>query len=129
MSRRLLITLHPIHLHKIRLYGVKKFHIAHQYGVSDIDIKKIDHSFITEYDFYLRSIRKCANNSAVKYIQNFGKIIRICLSSGWIVTDPFANYKRKIKIVDRVFLSQDELQRMADKELACDRLTQVRDVF
>ncbi|MEP6949713.1 MAG: phage integrase SAM-like domain-containing protein [Ginsengibacter sp.] len=111
------------------MYGVKKFHIAHQYGVSDIDIKKIDHSFITEYDFYLRSIRKCANNSAVKYIQNFGKIIRICLSSGWIVTDPFANYKRKIKIVDRVFLSQDELQRMADKELACDRLTQVRDVF
>ena len=100
-----------------------------QYGVSDIDIRKIDHEFISGYDFYLRAVRKCANNSAVKYIRNFGKIIRICLANGWILVDPFANYKCKIKTVDRVFLSEDELQRMADKKFATDRLTQVRDVF
>ena len=26
-----------------------------QYNISDIDIKKIDYSFITEYDFFLRN--------------------------------------------------------------------------
>ncbi len=100
-----------------------------QYNISDIDIKKIDHSFIAEYDFFLRSTHNCANNTAVKYISNFGKIIRICLSNGWITVDPFANYKGKIKTVDRVYLSKDELQRMADKCFDIDRLSQVRDVF
>ena len=47
-----------------------------KYNLTDIDIKKVDQAFITEYEFYLRSERKCANNSAVKNIKNFGKIIR-----------------------------------------------------
>jgi site-specific recombinase XerD len=100
-----------------------------KYDVQDIEISKIDHSFITEYDFYLRSVRKCANNSAVKYLKNFGKIIRICLSSGWISIDPFLNYKNKVKKVDRIYLTTEEIQTMADKRLATERLTQVRDIF
>ena len=100
-----------------------------QYNISDIDIKKIDHSFIAEYDFFLRSTHNCANNTAVKYISNFGKIIRICLSNGWLTVDPLANYKGKIKTVDRVYLSKDEMQRMSDKQFDINRLGQVRDVF
>ncbi len=49
-----------------------------KFQVQDIDIRKIDQAFITEYEFFLRSIRKCSNNTVVKYIKNFGKIIRIC---------------------------------------------------
>jgi integrase len=82
-----------------------------------------------EYEFYLRSVRKCANNSAVKYIKNFGKIIRICLANHWLVYNPFSNYKNKIKTVDRVYLTTEELQEMASKELATERLVQVRDIF
>ncbi|MEO6722836.1 MAG: site-specific integrase [Ferruginibacter sp.] len=103
--------------------------LIYQFGINDIDIKKIDHAFVSEYDFYLRSIRKCNNNTTLKYIKNFGKIIRICLSNGWIVRNPFLNYKGKIKVADPVHLSEDEIQRMADKEFKIDRLNQVRDVF
>ena len=71
--------------------------IRWKYNQSDIDIKKIDHAFITEYEFYLRSVRKCNNNSAVKYIKNFGKIIRICIANGWNDKNPFVNYKSKVK--------------------------------
>jgi Arm DNA-binding domain/Phage integrase SAM-like domain len=31
-----------------------------KYNITDIYIEKIDHSFIMEYEFYLRSVRKCA---------------------------------------------------------------------
>lgn len=99
------------------------------YKVSDIDIKQIDHDFIINYEFYLRSERKCANNSAIKYIKNFGKIIRICLASGWLDKDPFVNYKAKVKRVDRIFLNREELQAMADKVFPTERLNQVRDIF
>jgi len=100
-----------------------------KYQLQDIDIIKIDHDFIANYDFYLRSERKCANNSAVKYIRNFKKIIRICLASGWLNKDPFINYKAKIRQIDRSFLSQDELSVMAGKILETDRLNQARDIF
>jgi len=100
-----------------------------KYNISDIDIKKIDHDFITNYEFYLRSERNCANNSAFKYIKNFKKIIGICLSSGWLDKDPFINYKIRIKQVDRIFLNGDDLQAMADKVFLTDRLNQVRDIF
>lgn len=100
-----------------------------KYNLTDIDIKLVDHAFIMEYEFYLRSVRKCANNSAVKYIKNFGKIIRICLANRWLTYNPFLNYKNKIKTVDRVYLTTEELQEMANKDLSTDRLTQVRDIF
>jgi site-specific recombinase XerD len=104
-------------------------YLQHQYGLADIDIRKVDHAFISNYDFYLRSVRKCANNATVKYIKNFGKIIRICLSNGWITADPFANYRGRVKSIERRFLSEEELERMTNKQFGIERLAQVRDVF
>ncbi|SDH12963.1 site-specific integrase [Mucilaginibacter gossypii] len=100
-----------------------------KYKIKDIRVKEIDHRFISEFEFYLRSERKCNNNSAFKYIKNFGKIIRICLASGWITVNPFLNYKIKIKKVDRPFLSKEELEIMAYKEFSSVRLELVRDIF
>jgi len=100
-----------------------------KYKINDIRVKQIDHRFISEFEFYLRSVRKCNNNSAFKYIKNFGKVIRICLASGWITVNPFLNYKIKIKKVDRPFLSKEELETMASKKFVSPRLEQVRDIF
>lgn len=100
-----------------------------KYKTPDIDITKIDHAFILDYDFWLRSVRKCANNTAIKYIKNFKKIIRLCLAHGWLNKDPFLGYKAKLKTVERPFLSKEEIQMMYEKEFVSDTLTQVRDVF
>ena len=87
-----------------------------KYNVSDIDITRIDHAFITDYEFWLRSVRKCANNTAVKYIKNFNKIIKICLDNDWLDKNPFANYKSKVKEVERVYLSEKEIQSIIEKD-------------
>ncbi|UKJ09177.1 site-specific integrase [Solitalea lacus] len=100
-----------------------------KFNLRDIDIRKIDHHFITEYEFYLRSIRKCSNNTAVKYIKNFGKIIRICLANGWLDKNPFINYKAKIKEVVREYLTAEEIQSITNKEFSIERLSIVRDIF
>ncbi len=100
-----------------------------KYNLTDIDIRKVDHSFVTEFEFYLRSVRKCNNNSAVKYIKNFGKIIRICIANGWLDKNPFANYKSKIKDVERDFLVEEEIEAIRIKEFPTDRLRVVRDIF
>jgi site-specific recombinase XerD len=100
-----------------------------KYKVSDIDILKIDHAFITDYEFWLRSVRKCANNTAVKYIKNFNKIIKICLANNWLDKNPFANYKSKVKEVEHVYLSEEEVQAIIEKEFKTERLSLVRDIF
>jgi site-specific recombinase XerD len=100
-----------------------------KYNVSDIDITKIDHAFITDYEFWLRSVRNCANNTSVKYIKNFNKIIKICLANDWLDKNPFANYKSKVKEVERVYLSETEIQSIIEKDFKTERLSLVRDIF
>jgi site-specific recombinase XerD len=77
----------------------------------------------------LRSVRKCANNTAVKYIKNFKKIIKICISNGWLDKDPFANYKSKIREVERDYLTQEEVQNIYSKVFVTERLNLVKDIF
>jgi site-specific recombinase XerD len=100
-----------------------------KYSFADIDIKQIDHDFVASYDFYLRSERNCNNNSTVKYLKNFKKIILICLANGWIDKDPFAKHKMKVKEVKRDYLNAEELQILATKTLINNRISLVRDIF
>ena len=100
-----------------------------KYKLSDINIEKIDHAFITDYDFYLRTERKCANNTVIKYVKNFHKIINQCLANGWIGKDPFVNYKVKLREVVREFLTDSEIETIINKDLHFERLGVVRDIF
>lgn len=114
--------------HKTSLGHTRDF-IKWKYSTGDIDIRKVDHAFVTDYDFYLRSICSCSNNSTLKYIKQFKKVIRQCLHQGWIERDPFLYYKAKVKQIERVYLSEEELEKIAAKELVTERLSQVRDIF
>lgn len=101
-----------------------------KYNISDIEIKAIDNAFINEFEFYLRSKCNIQNNSAVKYVRNsFGKIIRNCVINGWLDKDPFLNYTSKVREVNRVFLTENELQILSNKDFKNERLNQVRDIF
>lgn len=110
------------------LNHTKEF-IEYKYNVSDFPIKQVNHEFITEYEYFLKAVRKCSHNTAIKYLTNFKKIMRICLGNGWIDKDPFINYRFHLHEVEREILHEHEIQAIADKEFATSRLEQVRDVF
>ncbi|MGV3529143.1 MAG: site-specific integrase [Flavisolibacter sp.] len=103
--------------------------IQWKYNVSDLELKQINFEFITEFEYYLKTVRKCNHNTAIKYITNFKKIIRICLGNGWLERDPFANYKITLREVERECLTEEELNTVATKEFSTQRLEQVRDIF
>ncbi|GAL75988.1 tyrosine type site-specific recombinase [Nonlabens ulvanivorans] len=103
--------------------------MLHKYNESDLELNRINHQFITDFDFYLRSVRNCGNNSTVKYIKNFKKIVRIALANNWITLDPFLNYKVKLTPVEREFLTTEEIEVMLNKEMHTPRLELVRDIF
>jgi len=95
----------------------------------DIALIKIDHAFITDFEFYLRSVKVCSNNTAVKYVRNFRKIINICLNNDWLEKNPFSKYEGKVYEVDKEFLTEEEIQKIYSKKFMNKRLEQVRDIF
>jgi len=117
----------------IERYKTAKKHVSDyiklEYHLTDIPVKDVDNRFITGLEYYLKTERKCAHNTAIKYVTNFKKIIRIAFANDWITKDPFVNWKGKLKIVEREFLTEAEIQTMIEKELHTDRLDQVKDIF
>ncbi|MEO5999846.1 MAG: phage integrase SAM-like domain-containing protein [Chitinophagaceae bacterium] len=53
--------------------GHARSFIQWKYGIADIDIKKLDYEFISEYAFWFKSIRRCNHNTTMKYLGNFKK--------------------------------------------------------
>jgi site-specific recombinase XerD len=106
-----------------------KEYIKKEYQVKDIPVSDVDYKFITGFEYYLKTTRNCAHNTAIKYITNFKKIIRIAFANDWISKDPFTSWKARLKIVDREFLTVGEIQAMVEKELHTERLDQVKDIF
>lgn len=99
------------------------------YKKSDINIKKIEHSFMNDFDFYLRTVAKCNNNSTVKHTKNLGKIFKICYHNNWIEKDLVMYYKGKFNEVTANFLTEEEIRNMWSKNFAGKGLNLVRDIF
>jgi site-specific recombinase XerD len=99
------------------------------YGKSDIEIGQLDHAFIIGFEFYLKTDCKCSGVSAAKYIKHLKKIINHCIASGWLKQNPFINYKSTAKAKERTYLTQQELDTIANKKFGIERLAQVRDIF
>lgn len=103
--------------------------IKWMYKSDDKPIKELDHEFISQYAFWLKTVRKCNHNTTMKYLANFKKVVLICVKNRWLPGDPFANFKLTKKPVERVALTESELLRMIEKKFISERLDIVRDVF
>src|SRR5688572_28769778 len=110
-------------------YDHTKSFMDWKYGVSDLDIKKLDFEFVSQYEFWLKSIRNCNHNTSIKYISNFRKIVNRCIRNGWLDRDPFVGFKMTKKEVVPEFLTEHEIKIIVKKKFASDRLNEVRDVF
>lgn len=99
------------------------------YKKEDCYLDEITHQFVEDYDFYLRTVRRCCHNTTTKYLLNFKKIIRIALAKGWMKKDPFAQVHFHFEPVEHEFLEKQELKVLLNKEITITRLSQVRDIF
>lgn len=110
-------------------YNHTRAFLEWKYKVSDIDITRLNYEFISEYEFWLKSVRKCDHNTTMKYLSNFRKIVKRCLLNGWLQKDPFMGFKMPKREVERTALTELELQKMASLTISIERLALVRDIF
>jgi site-specific recombinase XerD len=101
-----------------------------EYNKTDIEINQLNHAFITGFEFYLKADCKCSGVSAAKYIKHLKKIVNHCLANRWLTDNPFINYKQTVKVKERTFLTQYELDAITNsKKITIERLQHVRDIF
>ena len=103
--------------------------IISKYRQQDITLETLDFEFITDYFYWLKTVRKCGNNSAIKYLSNFKKIVGECMLKGWLQKDPFIGFKASLKTVEKIALTQEEVDVIKRKKFSTDRLCLVRDIF
>ncbi len=98
-------------------------------GKNDLLMKEVTPMVIKDFEIYLKTECKCSNNTALKYVFNFKKIVRIAVANGWIKVDPYANMSYKWDVVDLDFLDEKELDMLIKKVFPIERIQQVKDVY
>lgn len=100
-----------------------------EYNLSDISLKELDLSFIRKFDVFLKTVKNCAQNSAITRLKILKKITRIAFSNDWLQKDPFATYHFKFEETNPEFLTKEELNTIIKKEFLIQRLEIIRDIF
>jgi hypothetical protein len=100
-----------------------------KYKANDIDIRKLDYEFVTELEFWYKSVQHVEHNTTMKYIACIKKMAIRALRNGWLQRDPFMGFNMALREVEREALTAEELGRMAAKSFAVQRISLVRDIF
>ncbi|WP_246139819.1 site-specific integrase [Flagellimonas hymeniacidonis] len=110
-------------------YNHLQSYIRYSLRTGDTPIHRVDHKFITGFEYFLKTKQKLGHNTTIKYVVNFKKIIRIAYANEWIKRDPFFYWKASWKNKNRECLTESELSLLAEEHFENKRLDRVRDIF
>ena len=103
--------------------------LVKKYRFNDVSIKAVNHEMIDKFNLFLKTEKNVGYNTAIKFLQNFKRVIYIAIKNGWLSKDPFANFTLTLKNVSRPYLTEEELERIIKLESKIDRISRVRDFF
>lgn len=103
--------------------------INYKYGTDDLEMRELDYDFIIAYELYLKTVKNCVNNSALKYIACLRKVIFRAIDKNIITQDPFKAFKKRITPTNKKPLTAGQLYRLENLKISTQRLEVVRDIF
>ena len=84
--------------------------LPHTYKREDIPLKELNLTFINDFEYFLRTEKKCRTNTVWSYMIVLKHIVSIARNDGRLPFNPFAGYINSPKSVDRGYLTQTEIQ-------------------
>ena len=100
-----------------------------EYRVSDMPLAELEQSFIEQYHVYLKSDLGLQPTTVCGYLRCLKYVVKIAFNNGWMPRNPFALYQYTAPNPDRIFLTEEELQRMMTTPLRYKRQDYNRDMF
>jgi site-specific recombinase XerD len=139
------IDYHNKTMHEVLAWGTAKNYFTTQKYVitflkekmntTDVFLSQLNYKFLTDFEMYLRTHvpgenqKPCGNNTVMKHIERFRKIVSMAVRNEWMKLDPFMKFKPTFVKKDRGFLTETELGIIENKEIHNESLRTVRDLF
>ena len=99
------------------------------YEKEDITFHELSPDFIKSFDIFLKTEAGLCRNTIVRYMKCLKKITNMAIAKEWMRKDPFYGYKMEQDETDPVFLTNNELQSIMNREFDIPRLELVKDIF
>lgn len=103
--------------------------ILQTYKREDIPLKELNLSFINDFEYFLRTEKKCRTNTIWGYMIVLKHIISIARNDGRLPFNPFARYINSPENVDRGYITREEIHAMMNTEMPDKTHELVRDLF
>lgn len=143
---RTILEIFNIHINKQeKLIGIEttkvsvaKFHqtqghlesfIWNYHKKKDYLLKDLKFSFITDFEYYLKTEKLFKQNTIYKTIQRFRQIVRLAVAMDFLIKDPFLLHRNSKPKKEIIFLNPDELNSLEQHHFAQKRLQQICDMF
>jgi len=95
----------------------------------DIKLTDLGYSFVSGYHYYMRVTEGLLHNAAAKNIKNLYKVINVAIRNRWLPDNPFKDFSCTFINPTRHYLTENEIDKLVNKNLTIDRLIKVRDMF
>ena len=117
----------------LQKYSVLRRHFAeflmYKYSRKDIGLNEFTPAVVQDFHLYMSTVAGCAYNTSVKKVKTLKTITIYAQKRGFLLHAPFVNHHFHMEPVDRGFLTDEEILRVANKNLGIQRLELVRDIF
>ncbi len=100
-----------------------------QYQKEDILLCEINAELVRNFEYHLKTVKNCAQNTVIRYMKCFKKVIHLAIANEWMSRNPFAGIKFHEVPVNKEFLTQDEIAVLIQKDFYIEKLNLVRDIF
>lgn len=111
------------------IYRHLERYIRSKYGKDDVPLNRVDRSFVSGFDTWLRCVRRLSPNSVWGYMIGLKHILSLARQEGLTENDPFRSYVNSYSPVDRGYLSEEELVRLMTVPSCSEMEERVRDLF
>jgi site-specific recombinase XerD len=104
-------------------------------GTTDIYLSQLNYKFLTDFEMFLRghvpgeNQKPCGNNTVMKHIERFRKIVSMAIRNDWLKQDPFIKFKPTFIKRERGYLTEEELAIIESKQIDIARVAVIRDLF
>lgn len=107
---------------KVETYLKKKFKTA------DINLDQIQYAFASGFYHFLL-MEDIDENASMKYVKTLKQVMTKAVTEGMIAQSAINNFKCTYKDPDRDYLELDEILKIYNKKITCQRIAEVRDVY
>jgi integrase len=103
--------------------------LKYKFKRSDIFLYELNYYFISEFEAFLKHKFDNSTTTCYKHYQRLTRMIHNAMHKGYLEKYPFENYKIRMPKKKIEYLTQEEINRIEQKEFSVLRLNTIRDIF